>query len=120
LYELAGPQSATQDQRRPGTLRPDASIIEPCGGGVASGTGEPAPEPERVGGVLPPAQVTEGDAEGDHGDGAQAGAVDLRDAQGRGGVCVGESGGVRAGLPGAAGAAAESPGSGVGLRVGGW
>src|SRR5262249_59901844 len=43
LYELAGPQSATQDQRRPGTLRPDASTIEPCGGGVVSGTrGPPA------------------------------------------------------------------------------
>jgi transposase len=92
---------------------------EPCGQGAAAGGTHPAAVAERFGGLLPADRGAARGAQGDRGDGLQAGAARLRAAQARRGVRDAGAGSVRGGVPGPATAAVAEEGSGTGLRADG-
>ena len=77
----------------------DAGGGEPGGEGLAAGGAQSAAVAECLGSVLPADRGPAWGAQGDHGDGLQAGADHLRAAQARGSVRGAGAGGVRGGVP---------------------
>src|SRR5439155_8195204 len=88
------------------------------GAGVAAGGTAAGGGPARVGGVRPPDRGPARGRAGEHGDGVQAGADGLRQAEAWDGVRGTGAGGVGDGLPGARGTAGEAAGGSAGLGGG--
>ena len=86
LHELAGAVPELEEDGREGEVEPDAAGEEPGGGGAAAGGVGPDAEHELPGGVPAAAAVAAGGAEGDDGDGPQAGPDRVPPDAVRGGV----------------------------------
>ena len=119
LRRLARPVP-THGQKQQDRETPDASQGEESGGaGVADGGAGGGPHANGVGSILPSDQEPDRRPRGDHGDGAQAVAAGVSDAEVRDGVRGEVIGRVRGSGAREAGAELASQGGGDGLRVGG-
>src|SRR5258708_1794298 len=95
LQLLAGAVSELAEDGRQGEVEPRPSRQEPGGAGVAAGGVEPDAKPELPGCLLAAAAFAAGGAQGDHGDGAQAGADRVPPGALRGGVHAADGGDLR-------------------------
>src|SRR4051794_121624 len=107
--------SELQEDGRGGEVEPDAAWQGPGSARAAPGGVEPDPQPELPGCVPAAAAGASGGAEGDHGDGAQAGADRLPLDALRRVVRPATGGGVRGGGEATPGKATPSPSGGAGL-----
>src|SRR5271165_896011 len=94
LQLLAGAVSQLAEDGRQGEVEPGAAGKESRGAGAASGGVESDAEQQLPGRLLAAAAIAAGGAQGDHGDGAQAGADRIPPDALRGGVREADGGGV--------------------------
>src|SRR5260370_36149809 len=117
LRVLAGAVSELAEDGRQGEVEPGATRQEPGGAGAAFGGVEPGAEPELPRRLLAAAALPAGRPQGDHGDGAQAGADRVQHHALRRGLHEADRGGLRRAGAGTVREAVAAPGPGVGLHA---